>query len=65
MMPCGARAFRWPYETQFASAWLDEVSEIVDSYCEEVKVLEFEGNTCVAKKREYTTNLLEMLFWRL
>lgn len=36
------------------------MSKVVNRFCEEALYFEFEGNTCVAKEREYIKNMFNM-----
>lgn len=38
------------------------MSELINSFSEEVTILNFEGKACVAKKREYDASVYDMVF---
>lgn len=38
------------------------MSEIINDFCKEATLLEFESRTCIAIEREYAANVYDMFF---
>lgn len=47
----------------FQTFWANEVSKIINGFCEEATFPEFDGSICAVKKREYVANVYDMFIW--